>query len=89
MKQSQNHLEILSTIQKSEVSDIVYEKIIAEIESRKKNEPSVHLVWTYGIAASLAFMLSLCTIIYHYQHENKINQFAETMNLIPNNSLYN
>lgn len=89
MKQSQNHFKILSTIQKSEVSDMVYEKIIAEIESRKRNEPSVRLIWTYGIAASLAFMMSLCTVIYQYQNKDKINQLAETLNLIPNNSLYN
>lgn len=89
MKQSQNHFKTLSTIQKSEVSDMVYEKIIAEIESRKRNEPSVRLIWTYGIAASLAFMMSLCTVIYQYQKKDKINQLAETLNLIPNNSLYN
>ena len=89
MKQSQNPLEILSAIRQSEVSDAVYEKILTVIDSRTKNEPTVRQVWTYGIAAGLSFALSVGTVLYQYQTENKIDSFAEAINILPNNSLYN
>jgi len=89
MKHSQNNLDLLSSIQKTEVSDAVYENILSMIESRKKNEPSIRQLWTYGIAAGCALVLSVGTILYQFKTESNISQLAENMNIIPNNSLYN
>ena len=89
MKHSQNSLDLLSSIQKTEVSDAVYENILAVIDSRNKNEPSVRMLWTYGIATGFAFVLSVGTVFHQFKTQSKISQLAENMNIIPNNSLYN
>ncbi|MCU7616138.1 hypothetical protein NZ698_02910 [Chryseobacterium sp. PBS4-4] len=89
MKNTNDHLEVFSNIQEAKISDVVYEKILNKIENQKTTGFSVNQIWTYGIAASVVFILSIFTVLHNDTNENSTKQLAENMNIIPHNSLYN
>jgi hypothetical protein len=87
-QQKQPNLDLLEHIQKVDAPPFLLTRIQHRLENTYRTQFSPRVVFGLGVSLTLIFTLNVAVLIKYNKETKTENNLAQSMNLIPNNSLY-
>ena len=82
------HLDILDKIQRVDAPPFLYTRITQRIESEKFEKISYKKVWAIASVFLVILSVNIAIVVNNPSESNAKTEFAQSMNLISNNTLY-
>lgn len=83
-----DNLNILEKIEQVEVSPFLYTRILQKLENSKLNDIPKPWAWTLASFSTVCLVLTLVVVSRNINTENNSQAFSESVDFVPNNSLY-
>lgn len=81
-------LDLLGQIQKVDAPPFLLTRIQQKISENYNIQFSQKFVWTIGISLSLILLMNVAVLVKQNKENNGVKRLAQSIQLMPNNSLY-
>ena len=87
-QQKQPNLDLLARIQKVDAPPFLLTRIQQRLENTYRTQFSPRVVFGLGVSLALIFTLNIVVLVKYNKVTKIENNLAQSMNLVPDNSLY-